>query len=277
MIDCDVVVIGAGAIVLATAAQLVENGLSVIIVEKERLVGSHSTSRNSEVIHSGIYYKESSAKETFCLEGKERLYSFLLARGVPFNNCGKILFCNDINGQEKLESLYQNAKRCEIKVKYCEKAKLEKVNQIANATAAVEVYDTGIFDSHVYLQSLINIIENHGGILALNTDVIDLDANYAQLKTVCRQNLDDFIIRSKYVINAAGSNALNLLKSYYSEKYSSYSNFFVKGHYFSCKRFSSINQLYYPLPNDLGLGVHLTCDLNGAVKLVMIKIILRMQ
>lgn len=265
-VDCDVLVIGAGAIGLAASAKLATEGRSVILVEKENLVGSITSSRNSEVIHSGIYYKKDSLKARLCIRGKNLLYQYLNDRSVPHRECGKTIFCNDQGQEESLVVLYQNAQDREIKVRYSDSNALSKINEVANAKLAIEVDDTGIFDSHSYFQCLVSDVELNSGIVSLNTKVLEIDMIYNNMQTLCEQNYEKFVVRSQYVLNTSGAEALKLLKHNFPQKYYEYEDFYVKGHYFSFKKNKKLDTLYYPMPNSLGLGVHLTIDLVGNIR-----------
>lgn len=265
-IDCDVLVIGAGVIGLATAANLAREGRRVILLDKENHVGSLASSRNSEVIHSGIYYDEGSLKSKMCIRGKHLLFDYLKKRSVPHSKCGKIIFCNDPKQEEKLAKLYQNAQQREIVTRYCDQKKLMKINEITDAKIAIEVFDTGIFDSHSYFQCLLYDIEHNSGVVSLNTNVISLEKINQIMHTRCEQNFEKFTVRSKRVLNTSGAGALHFLKDQFPIKYESYENFFVKGHYFTYRKRAKIDTLFYPMPNALGLGVHLTTDLAGRLR-----------
>ena len=212
VIDCDVLVIGAGAIGLASAAKLATQGKNVILLEKANLVGSATSSRNSEVIHSGIYYREDSLKTQLCIRGKQLLYEYLKERSISHDECGKIIFCNDQSQEDKLEVLNQNAQNRNIKVRYSDSHALKKINEVADAKLALEVDDTGIFDSHSYFQCLISDIEHNFGLVSLNTKVLAIDMCYNKMQSLCEQNHEKFIVRSQYVLNTSGAEALKLIK-----------------------------------------------------------------
>ena len=265
-IDCDVLVIGAGATGLAAAARLATQGRSVILVEKENSVGSITSSRNSEVIHSGIYYKKDSLKARLCIRGKHLLYQYLTDRSVPHRECGKTIFCNDQSQEENLEVLYQNAQNREIKVRYSDSNTLRKINEVANAKIAIQVDDTGIFDSHSYFQCLVSDIEQNSGLVSLNTKVLAIDMLHNNMQTLCEQNYEKFMVRSQYVLNTSGAGALKLIKQNFPQKYCEYEDFYVKGHYFSFQKNKKLDTLFYPMPTSLGLGVHLTIDIMGNIR-----------
>ena len=265
-IDCDVLVIGAGAIGLAATAELATQGRSVILVEKESRVSSITSSRNSEVIHSGIYYKRDSLKARLCIRGNHLLYQYLKERSLPHRKCGKIIFCNSQSQEENLEVLYQNAQNRKIKARYSDRIALSKINEVAKAKLAIEVDDTGIFDSYSYFQCLVSDIEQNSGLISLNTKVLEIDMVHNNMQTLCEQNYEKFTVRSQYVLNTTGSGALKLIRHNFPQKYSEYEDFYVKGHYFSFQKNKKLDTLYYPMPTSLGLGVHLTIDLMGNIR-----------
>ena len=205
-------------------------------------------------------------KAKFCIDGKFLLYRYLKKKSIPFKKCGKIIFCNDLNDEEKLQSLYKNAKEREIKVQHCNEKKLNQIREVADAKAAIEVFDTGIFDSHTFFLNLAADIENNGGLISLNANVLALDKVNQKMHTLCCQFHQKFTVRSDHVLNVTGSGALDFLKAGFKEKYSLYESYFVKGHYFSYRKSQKQSKLFYPLPNELGLGVHLTIDLAGNVR-----------
>lgn len=161
---------------------------------------------------------------------------------------------------------YQNAIERGITVQYCSGQKLKNVQRIAKASDAIEVSDTGIFDSHTYFQHLVADLENHGGVLSLNTKVMRVDYQKRKILCECKQLSESFRVRSSYTVNVSGHSSLGILKSLFKEKYVNFEDYFVKGHYFSTNKLTGLNKLYYPMPDELGLGVHLTIDMGGAVK-----------
>ena len=170
MNDVDVLVVGAGALGLACAARLAEAGHGVLVAERERLVGSHTSSRNSEVIHAGLYYPPGSLKADLCLEGRERLYSWCARHGVGHRRIGKLLVAVEENEREKLQALAANARACGVDdLMPLDGAKLRALEPQVRGVAALLSPSTGIIDSHAYLQSLQAVAERHGAQLALDT------------------------------------------------------------------------------------------------------------
>ncbi|MBW6121166.1 NAD(P)/FAD-dependent oxidoreductase, partial [Pseudomonas aeruginosa] len=172
MNDVDVLVVGAGALGLACAARLAEAGHGVLVAERERLVGSHTSSRNSEVIHAGLYYPPGSLKADLCLEGRERLYAWCARHGVGHRRIGKLLVAVEENEREKLQALAANARACGVDdLMPLDGTTLRALEPQVRGVAALLSPSTGIIDSHAYLQSLQAVAERHGAQLALDTRV----------------------------------------------------------------------------------------------------------
>lgn len=170
MNDVDVLVVGAGALGLACAARLAEAGHGVLVAERERLVGSHTSSRNSEVIHAGLYYPPGSLKADLCLEGRERLYAWCARHGVGHRRIGKLLVAVEENEREKLQALAANARACGVDdLMPLDGTTLRALEPQVRGVAALLSPSTGIIDSHAYLQSLQAVAERHGAQLALDT------------------------------------------------------------------------------------------------------------
>ncbi|MEN1735299.1 NAD(P)/FAD-dependent oxidoreductase [Pseudomonas aeruginosa] len=176
MNDVDVLVVGAGALGLACAARLAEAGHGVLVAERERLVGSHTSSRNSEVIHAGLYYPPGSLKADLCLEGRERLYAWCARHGVGHRRIGKLLVAVEENEREKLQALAANARACGVDdLMPLDGTTLRALEPQVRGVAALLSPSTGIIDSHAYLQSLQAVAERHGAQLALDTRVDRLE------------------------------------------------------------------------------------------------------
>ncbi len=155
MNDIDILVIGAGAVGLACAARLAASGRSVLIVEAERLIGSHTSSRNSEVIHAGLYYPPGSLKAELCLEGRERLYAWCASHDVPHSRIGKLLVAVEDAELGKLEALAANAQASGVHdLQPLDATQLHALEPAVRGVAALLSPSTGIIDSHAYMLSL---------------------------------------------------------------------------------------------------------------------------
>lgn len=268
----DVVVVGAGVVGLAIAREIAMHGKAVLLVEKEYSFGMSTSSRNSEVIHAGIYYPKDSLKANLCVQGNRLLYSYAKERGVPFNNYGKLIVACTEDEQVTLEQVWHHAQDNGVRG-------LERMTQAAIHTAEPElmaiegIYSatTGIIDSHSYMLSLLGDFENAGGVISYRTIFEDAQIlNQSERWVITLKSGEDaevFEMSCDCLINSAGLGAVEVAKkinglfpAYIPEAY------FVKGNYFSLTGKTPFRHLIYPVPEQAGLGVHLTLDLNGRAK-----------
>ncbi|MCO2272181.1 NAD(P)/FAD-dependent oxidoreductase, partial [Pseudomonas aeruginosa] len=205
MNDVDVLVVGAGALGLACAARLAEAGHGVLVAERERLVGSHTSSRNSEVIHAGLYYPPGSLKADLCLEGRERLYAWCARHGVGHRRIGKLLVAVEENERERLQALAANARACGVDdLMPLDGTTLRALEPQVRGVAALLSPSTGIIDSHAYLQSLQAVAERHGAQLALDTRVDRLERHAGGWRAEGQSVGEAFRLRAGWVVNAGG-------------------------------------------------------------------------
>jgi len=268
----DVVVVGAGVVGLAIAREIAMHGKAVLLVEKEHGFGMSTSSRNSEVIHAGIYYPKDSLKANLCVQGNRLLYSYAKERGVPFNNYGKLIVACTEDERATLEQIWHHAQDNGVRG-------LERMTQAAIHTAEPElraiegIYSatTGIIDSHSYMLSLLGDFENAGGVITYRTTFEDAQiSNQSERWVITLKSGEDaevFEMTCNYLINSAGLGAVEVAKkinglfpAHIPEAY------FVKGNYFSLTGKTPFRHLIYPVPEQAGLGVHLTLDLNGRAK-----------
>ena len=203
----EVIVIGAGVVGLAAAAHLAQRGLEVLVLEQHDLIGSETSSRNSEVIHAGIYYPDGSKKAALCVRGKHLLYEHCQSFHVPHANCGKLIVASRADQEETVRG-------------YIDKARANGVEDLAwlSAEAVLELEpevrtvggvlspSTGIIDSHSYMLSLQGILEQHGGMVALNSRVRSLDVTAQGLSVTT----DEMTVGCNYLVNAGGLYAPDL-------------------------------------------------------------------
>lgn len=270
MMSVDCLVIGAGVVGLACASRLARSGNSVLVVEAERWIGAHTSSRNSEVIHAGIYYPPGSLKASLCVEGRDLLYRWCIDHHVEHQRIGKLIVAVSHGEISALESLQKNAVLSGVESLVDVSAKqLQQMEPAVSGVAALLSVDTGIIDSHGYLQSLLADAQNHGADLALDTRISRLqhDGQYWQVEGVsCGEN---FSMAVQRVVNATGlfssqvaSCILGLEERHIPETY------WCRGRYFSYSGRSPFSHLVYPMPetNTAGLGVHATLDLGGQAR-----------
>ncbi len=269
----DVVIIGAGVIGLATAREIAQSGKSVLLIEKEKSFGMATSSRNSEVIHAGIYYPTDSLKAKYCLEGNHLLYAYAKDRGIAFNNYGKLIVATNEQENLQLEKILQRAQDNGVKGLQRKTAtEIHALEPELNGTQAIYSGTTGIIDSHAYMLSLLGDFENAGGMIAYQTRFLGASplAHQGRLLVTCNsdaQPQEPFELSCDTLINAGGLGAVEVAKKITGIRLESIpENLFVKGNYFSLMGKTPFRHLIYPVPEQAGLGVHLTLDLNGRAK-----------
>lgn len=269
MDQIDILVIGAGAIGLACAARLASANRSVLVCEREGLIGCHASSRNSEVMHAGIYYSPGSLKAQLCIEGHQLLRAWCERYQVPHRQIGKLLVAVEPAEQGRLEQLQLNAHHCGVNLQPLDSRQLLELEPALNASAGLLSAGTGIIDSHTYLQSLLACAERHGAQLALHTrvDCLQHGPRGWHIEGI---SLDEpFELLAGVVINAAGLFAQQLagqtdgLRAELVPRLQ-----LCQGRYFSYQGRSPFNRLIYPMPeaNTAGLGIHATLDLAGQLR-----------
>jgi len=270
--DVDVIVIGAGVVGLACAAELAALGRSVIVIERETRVGQGTSSRNSGVIHAGIYYPKGSLKAQLCLEGREQLYARAAARGLPHREIGKLIVAVDVGEIATLEGLlaraHENGAR---ELRMLDARATRALEPAVHAVAALSSPRTGIIDAHALIESYLHDALGRDVSLALGSEVIALEPSGAQALRVTARTATGEVshARASHVVNAAGLSASHVaaLAGLDIDRLG-YRQHLCKGDYFklSGSKRGLVRRLIYPVPQAAGLGVHLTLDLDGALR-----------
>lgn len=270
MTSVDCLVIGAGVIGLACASRLARSGLGVLLVEQERWIGSHTSSRNSEVIHAGIYYPPGSLKAELCVKGRELLYRWCADHHVEHQRIGKLLVAVSQSEVTVLEGLQQNAIRSAVEsLQDIDEKQLRKMEPAVAGVAALLSPETGIIDSHGYLQSLLGDAQRHGADLALDTRISRVQHNGVCWEVEGTSCGEVFSMTVQRVINAAGVFASQVASRIdgLDQRYIPETKW-CRGRYFTYSGRSPFSHLVYPMPevNTAGLGVHATLDMGGQVR-----------
>lgn len=267
LMDADVTIIGAGVIGLAIAAEIANNKLDIFLLEKKETHGRGISSRNSEVIHAGIYYPANSLKARLCIEGKKLLYEICEKNNIPYKKTGKLIIATVDDEISKVISLFQNAQQNGVEsVVLLEKAEIKKVEQYINAVMALYSLDTGILNVHYLMDYFLMSAKNKGAEIVYDTEVIDVEPIKNGFRIVTKNGKGElFKFTSAKVINSAGLHSdviANMIGRNYRLNY-------CKGDYFSINRLIPVQRLIYPVPEErhTGLGIHLTIDLNGRGRL----------
>jgi L-2-hydroxyglutarate oxidase LhgO len=264
MESVDAIVVGAGVVGLAAARELARAGHETIILEAEDAIGTHTSSRNSEVIHAGIYYPKGSLKARACVAGKELLYEYCVAHGVPHRRSGKLIVATDASQIEELGQIQKKAHANGVTdVVWMEKAQALAMEPALNCVAALYSPSTGIIDSHALMLAYLGDAEARGAMLALKTRLIG--AQVVADGFVLHTNEMD--VSCKILVNSAGLRApsvARMIEGYGKEK--APGEFYAKGNYYSLSGRSPFSRLVYPVPEPGGLGVHVTLDMAGQAR-----------
>jgi L-2-hydroxyglutarate oxidase LhgO len=263
----DVVVIGAGVVGLACAKYLVQQGYSTLVVESEASFGIGTSSRNSEVIHAGIYYEHNSHKARLSIRGKHLLYEYCLSRGIPHKKIGKWIVAQNDNQAQKLHQLQQAGKSNGVDdLQFLLPHAISTRESSLKASEVLYSPSTGIVDSHAYMQSLVNDIESGGGLIVFKTPFEQAHANLQGFE-IRLGGADPATVDARYLINAAGLYAVSVAKDIEGLSASHIPKAcFEKGNYYAYMGRVPFKRLIYPVPETGGLGIHLTLDMGGQAR-----------
>jgi L-2-hydroxyglutarate oxidase LhgO len=264
-VDC--VVIGAGVIGLAIARRLALGGREVIVLEATEGIGTVTSSRNSEVIHAGIYYKAGSWMARMCVAGKHTLYRYCDEHGVPYRNCGKLIVATTQAETEKLQSIRAHAEAngvTDMQTLSGEAARA--LEPTLNCDAALLSPSTGIIDSHAFMLALRGDAEAAGAALAFHTPLARARAVSGQIELETGGEAP-MTLACDLLVNAAGLGAPAVARGFGGMPLELIPvPYLAKGNYFSCSARAPFSRLIYPVPEPGGLGVHLTLDMAGQAR-----------
>jgi L-2-hydroxyglutarate oxidase LhgO len=258
-------VIGAGVVGLAVARALAQAGREVVILEAEDAIGTHTSSRNSEVIHAGIYYPKASLKARSCVAGRHRLYEYCATHGVPHKRCGKLIVATSVSQKEELLSIraraHANGVTDVVEIPAAEAMRMEPA---LHCVAALHSPSTGIIDSHSLMLAYLGDAEAAGAMLGLKSslDRVFVRENEFELHV---KNADP--VGCRILVNSAGLRApsvARLIEGFPPERIPP--EFYAKGNYYSLAGRPPFSRLVYPVPEPGGLGVHVTLDLAGQAR-----------
>lgn len=262
----DALVIGAGVVGLAVARALSFRGRKVVIAEAENKIGTQISSRNSEVVHGGMYYPHGSLKAKCCVEGRQALHTYLLERGIFYRQCGKLIVAADEKEVQTLVALQQQGERNGMSdLRLLSGTEAKRLEPELHCIAALYSPSTGILDSHGYMMALLADAEDRGVALALRSEVIASKIANGSIRLRLRNGEAEFVCST--VVNCAGLAACKLLETmegFPSEHVPS--QYYAKGNYFAYAGKSPFTRLIYPLPDKAGLGTHLTIDAQQRAK-----------
>lgn len=264
MEQLDCVVIGAGVVGLAIARALARSGRDVTVLEAAPAIGTGTSSRNSEVMHAGLYYATDSLKARLCLQGREALQGYCEQRNIAHRRCGKLIVATHAAQRQKLEALAQQASNNGVNnVRLLERAEACLLEPSLQCNAALLSPDTGILDSHAFMLSLQGDAEREGALFAFQTPL-----QYAACQNQgFRLHAAGTDFHANTLINSAGLDAPAIAASIDGlDRLHVPEAFYAKGNYFACAVKAPFSRLIYPVPEQAGLGVHLTLDLGGRAR-----------
>jgi len=268
MDEIECVVVGAGVVGLAAARALALAGREVLVLEAEGQIGSQTSSRNSEVIHAGIYYPKGSAKARLCVRGREMLYAFCAEHGVPHARLGKIIVATEADQRDRLAAIAAAAAGNGVTdLEPLETADLRALEPALRGVAGLLSPSTGIIDSHACMLALQGAAEAHGAVVALRTRFLAARPAGRGLEIAAESGGAVTRLRTRMLVNAAGlgagavADAVEGLAPAHRRPVH-----YCKGSYFGIGARAPFRHLIYPVPERDGLGVHLTLDLAGRAR-----------
>ena len=266
MDQVDAIVIGAGAVGLSVARALAQGGRETIVAEAQAAIGQGVSSRNSEVIHAGLYYAPGSLKAQLCVRGKELLYAMCASHGIGHRNCGKLVVANSDTEAAALRGLQVRAVANGVPVQWLTAAEAQAFEPALRCTAALLSPTTGIVDSHGFMLALQGDFENAGGMVALGSAVDSTVLGRGREPHIIRL-ADGSEVAAPVVVNAASLHACALARRFEGlDSRFVPREYFAKGSYYALAGRAPFTHLVYPAPADAWLGVHLTLDLGGQAK-----------
>lgn len=271
----DVVIVGAGVVGLAIAARFARRNLALYVIEKHESFGKETSSRNSEVIHAGIYYPYGSLKARLCVEGNALLYDICGKNNIPHKRIGKFIVATNGAEEEELQKLFEKGNKNGVKdLKLISGQALKKFEPEVKAKGALYSQNTGIIDTHSLMKYFEKKAKENSAEIVYNCELTALNKlSDGYLVTTKDASGEIFEFRTKILINSAGLNSdiiaqmagVDIKKENYQLKY-------CKGQYFrinNSRKCNLISHLVYPVPHEkiTGLGVHATKDLQGSLRL----------
>ncbi|MBN2097809.1 MAG: NAD(P)/FAD-dependent oxidoreductase, partial [Candidatus Omnitrophica bacterium] len=274
MHQTDIAIVGAGVIGLAVSSQIAKHQRTVYVLEKNNSFGQETSSRNSEVIHAGIYYPANTLKAKTCVVGRRMLYEICRRHNIPCKKLGKLIVACDQKELKQLERLLQAGRHNGVEgLRMLSAKELQALEPNVRALAAIHSPETGIVDSHQLMRYFFQKAKAQGAEFAFNAKVRAIKKNHqGYLVTICDADGADFSFLARVLINCAGLNSDQLAELAGIEiDRAGYRLYFCKGEYFRVHGETSrlINRLVYPVPEteQRSLGIHATPDLGGGLRL----------
>lgn len=269
MADSGIAVIGAGVIGLAVAARLAPRHPDLVILERHPRHGQETSSRNSEVIHAGIYYPAGSLKARLCVEGNRLLYEMCAARGVPHRRCGKIIAAGDAAELPALDALRERARANGVELERLSAAATAKLEPHVRSAGSLLSPDSGIVSAHGLMDALLHDVLQSGAVFQPRSEVVGIERRNGEYRLSVRTGGTEEPFTAERVVNAAGLEADTIAALAGIELDSAgYRQHYCKGSYFSVApaRAGLVRRLVYPVPGRYSLGVHAVIGLDGRLR-----------
>lgn len=262
----DVIVIGGGVIGLSIARELSFSGKEIIVLEKNQRAGDVTSSRNSGVIHAGIYYPEDFLKTKLCIQGNRLIYEYAKEKKINHKRYGKFIIASNKTELSNLETIFNQGKRNNIEISRVEKEEVLENNPGLIFHGALYSPSSGVIDVPEYVSALEGDIQHFGGLISLRTSFLNAKKKKSKFIISCLAE-EEFTIESKYLINCSGlSNELTLKNIEDFPKDKIYKNYYAKGHYFKYSGKAPFSNLIYPVSGQHSLGIHVGFDLAGGMR-----------
>lgn len=263
--EVDCLVIGGGVSGVAIARELCSRFESIFLIERNHQIAQETSSRNSEVIHAGMYYDQGSLKSKLCLKGKELLYDYLEERKIAFNRCGKYILSSTDQESETLNNIYENGLDCGVDDLIYDSS-LKSKYPFLQYKEAIFSPSTGIFDSHSYIHSLSRDFESAGGNIILGNEILNINATKDGFEVLVEdiKSKNRFLVITHTLVNSAGLNAVHIANLINEQN--TFIEEFVKGEYYIYQGKEKLENLIYPTPTENSLGLHATIDLGRGIR-----------
>ena len=262
----DAVVIGGGVIGLSITRALCKSGLDTILLEKNERTGDDTSSRNSGVIHAGIYYPENFLKSILCVEGNKLIYEYAQAKNITHKKYGKYIIANSSSELSKLNFILEQGRKNKVDIFEADKDDVLDNNPGLTFHRALYSPNSGVLDVPEYVTALEGDIQHFGGLISTRTCFLGAKKEHDQFKIHCKSE-ESFDLKSKFLINCSGLSSEKTLKSIKNfPKDKIYPNYFAKGHYFKYSGKAPFSNLIYPISGQHSLGIHVGFDLAGGMR-----------
>ena len=262
----EVIVIGGGVIGLSIARELSKSGIETIVLEKNDRAGDVTSSRNSGVIHAGIYYPEDYLKTKLCIEGNTLIYKYAQEKKINHKKYGKYIIAAEKSEEANLDKILKQGKKNNIFIDRANPEKVYENNPGLKFYKALYSPNSGVIDVPEYVTALEGDIQHYGGLISLRTSFLRAKNNKNGFLVDCESD-DLFSLDCKYLINCSGLNNEQTLQNIQNfPRNKIYRNYFAKGHYFKYSGKAPFSNLIYPVSGNHSLGIHVGFDLAGGMR-----------